>query len=132
MALGSGRDVIKASGEGGLELGEPGEGRGARFRKAADGSWVGLDGYYAGEPLVWSGDADGPVSHLDLASFRFTRLPYDPERDVPGGVDDRRLALTFRFQNTARPPPAAAPPFLRVANNSARADLLADIVDIGR
>jgi hypothetical protein len=32
--------------------------------------------------------ADGSVSHLDLASFRFTRLPYDPERDIPGGVDD--------------------------------------------
>ena len=32
-------------------------------------------------------DADGAVSHLDLASFRFTRLPYDPERDIPGGVD---------------------------------------------
>ena len=33
-------------------------------------------------------DAAGAVSHLDLASFRFTRLPYDPERDIPGGVDD--------------------------------------------
>ena len=79
--------MIKASGEGGLELGVPGEGRGARFRKAADGSWVGLEGYYAGEPLVVVRDADGAVSHLDLASFRFTRLPYDPERDIPGGVD---------------------------------------------
>ena len=79
--------MIKASGEGGLELGVPGEGRGARFRKASDGSWVGLEGYYAGEPLVVVWDADGAVSHLDLASFRFTRLPYDPERDIPGGVD---------------------------------------------
>ena len=79
--------MIKASGEGGLELGVPGEGRGARFRKAAVGSWVGLEGYYAGEPLVVVRDADGAVSHLDLASFRFTRLPYDPERDIPGGVD---------------------------------------------
>ena len=32
--------------------------------------------------------ADGSVSHLDLASFRFTRTPYDPEADVPGGVDE--------------------------------------------
>ena len=79
--------MIKATGEGGLELGVPGEGRGARFRKAADGSGSGLEGYYAGEPLVVVRDADGAVSHLDLASFRFTRLPYDPERDIPGGVD---------------------------------------------
>jgi hypothetical protein len=32
--------------------------------------------------------ADGWVTHLDLASFRFTRTPYDPAADVPGGVDD--------------------------------------------
>ena len=47
-----------------------------------------VDGYYAGEPLVAVREASGAVSHLDLASFRFTRLPYDPERDIPGGVDD--------------------------------------------
>ena len=79
--------MLTATGDGGIELGVPGEGRGARFRKAGDGSWVGLEGYYAGEPLVVVRDADGAVSHLDLASFRFTRLPYDPERDIPGGVD---------------------------------------------
>jgi CubicO group peptidase (beta-lactamase class C family) len=80
--------MLKAMGDGGLELGVPGEGRGARFRKNAEGTWVGLDGYYAGEPLVAVREASGAVSHLDLASFRFTRLPYDPERDIPGGVDD--------------------------------------------
>lgn len=32
---------------------------------------------------------DGGVSHLDLASFVFTREPYGPEADaVPGGVDE--------------------------------------------
>src|SRR5436190_1663966 len=80
--------MLKATADGGLELGVPGEGRGARFRKNGDGTWVGLDGYYAGEPLVAVRDATGAVSHLDLASFRFTRLPYDPERDIPGGVDN--------------------------------------------
>jgi hypothetical protein len=30
---------------------------------------------------------DGSVSHLDIASFRFTRTPYDPDADIPGGVD---------------------------------------------
>ena len=72
-----------------LVLGEPGAGRGARFRPVATDEWVGLDSYYAGEPLRVVRRADGSVSHLDLASFRFTRTPYDPQADVPGGVDER-------------------------------------------
>ena len=80
--------VVSAAGGGDLVLGVPGEGRGARFRSVGDGSWVGLDGYYEGEPLRVVRDEQGAVSHLDLASFRYTRLPYDPERDIPGGVDD--------------------------------------------
>jgi len=80
--------VVRATGDGGLVLGVPGEGRGARFQPAADGSWVGLDGYYVGEPLTVVRDEHGAVSHVDVASFRYTRLPYDPERDIPGGVDD--------------------------------------------
>ena len=72
-----------------LVLGEPGTGRGARFRATGPDAWVGLDGYYAGEPLQVVRRGDGSVSHLDLASFRFTRTPYDPQADVPGGVDER-------------------------------------------
>jgi CubicO group peptidase (beta-lactamase class C family) len=72
-----------------LVLGEPGAGRGARFRSVATDEWVGLDSYYAGEPLRVVRRGDGSVSHLDLASFRFTRTPYDPQADVPGGVDER-------------------------------------------
>ena len=49
---------------------------------------MGLDGYYTGEPLRIIRRDDGAVSHLDLASFRFTRTAYDPEADVPGGVDE--------------------------------------------
>ena len=41
-----------------------------------------------GEPPRVVRDAHGAVSHLDLASFRFTREPYDPARDIPGGVDE--------------------------------------------
>ena len=63
-------------------------GRGSRFRRVGDDLWEGLDGYHTGEPLRVVRRADGTVSHLDLASFRFTRTPYDPEADVPGGVDD--------------------------------------------
>lgn len=71
-----------------LVLGEPGAGRGSRFRRVGDDRWEGLDGYHTGEPLRVVRRADGSVSHLDLASFRFTRTPYDPEADVPGGVDE--------------------------------------------
>jgi hypothetical protein len=31
-------------------------------------------------------DDEVAVSHLDLASFRLTREPYDAARDIPGGV----------------------------------------------
>ncbi len=70
-----------------LVLGEPGTARGSRFQRVGADEWVGLDGYHTGEPLRVVRRADGSVSHLDLASFRFTRSPYDPEGDVPGGVD---------------------------------------------
>jgi CubicO group peptidase (beta-lactamase class C family) len=71
-----------------LVLGEPGTARGSRFERTGTDTWVGLDGYYTGEPLRVVRRADGSVSHLDLASFRFTRTPYDPAADVPGGVDE--------------------------------------------
>lgn len=70
-----------------LVLGDPGQARGSRFSRVGPDEWVGLDGYYTGEPLRVVRRADGTVSHLDLASFRFTRVPYDPDADVPGGVD---------------------------------------------
>ena len=74
-----------------LVLGEPGTGRGSRFRRRGEGhdEWVGLDGYYTGEPLRVLRRADGTVSHLDLATFRLTRTPYAADADVPGGVDER-------------------------------------------
>ncbi|EWT03630.1 beta-lactamase [Intrasporangium oryzae NRRL B-24470] len=79
--------VAKVVGEH-LVLGEPGQGRGSRFAVAGRDEWVGLDGYYTGEPLRLVRRPDGTVSHLDLASFRFTRTPYDPSADIPGGVDE--------------------------------------------
>jgi hypothetical protein len=64
-----------------------GGGRGSRFRPVGRETWVGLDGYYAGETLRVVRRADGSVSHLDLATFIFTREPYDPSAEIPGGVD---------------------------------------------
>ncbi|MGC9378649.1 serine hydrolase domain-containing protein [Streptomyces sp. MH13] len=73
---------------GGVSL-EPltGYGRSSRFRANSDGTWTGLEGYYAGELLRGVRRADGSVSHLDLGSFVFTRQPYDEGAPVPGGVD---------------------------------------------
>jgi CubicO group peptidase (beta-lactamase class C family) len=62
-----------------------GDGRVSSFLRTGDG-WTGVDGYWAGEPLTAVGRSDGSVDHLDLGSFVFTRLPYDPETHIPGGV----------------------------------------------
>ncbi|MDI1464567.1 serine hydrolase domain-containing protein [Catellatospora sp. KI3] len=79
---------LKLCADGDLELAPlAGAGRGARLRAQPDGTWLGLDGYYAGETLRVVRRPDGSVDHLDLGSFVFTRTPYDPAADVPGGVD---------------------------------------------
>jgi D-alanyl-D-alanine carboxypeptidase len=73
-----------------LELAELAGGRrGSRFRPQSDGTWIGLDNYYAGETLRVVRRADGTVSHLDVGSFVYTREPYGPAEVVPGGVDPR-------------------------------------------
>jgi hypothetical protein len=70
LRLLAGRDV---------ELGPAtGRGRASRFRAGPDGTWTGLDGYYAGETLRLVRGADGTAGHLDLGSFAFTRTPYGP------------------------------------------------------
>jgi hypothetical protein len=53
-------------------------GRASRFRAETDGTWTGLDGYYAGETLRVVRGTDDAVDHLDLGSFVFTREPYEP------------------------------------------------------
>ncbi|MCW2665873.1 MAG: beta-lactamase [Frankiales bacterium] len=76
--------VLRLQGDGLLHLSGLGRaGRASRFRQRADGRWVGLDGYYAGELLEVAPDV------LRLATFVFTRTPYDPAAPVPGGVADQ-------------------------------------------
>ncbi|WP_248965684.1 serine hydrolase domain-containing protein [Sphaerisporangium perillae] len=65
-----------------------GPGRTSRFTAQDDGTWLGLDGYYAGETMRLVRRPDGSISHLDLNTFIFTREPYDPAAPVPGGVDE--------------------------------------------
>ena len=80
--------ALRLTSAGGVSL-EPlsGQGRRSRFRANGDGTWTGLEGYYAGELLRAVRRPDGTVSHLDLGSFVFTRRPYDEGASVPGGVD---------------------------------------------
>jgi CubicO group peptidase (beta-lactamase class C family) len=85
--------TLRTIGSGELALQpEPMSGRAARFLPNPDGSWTGQDGYFAGETLRirWGGrEGTGEPVALDLASFLFTRTPYDPKAGVPGGVDER-------------------------------------------
>ncbi|QGV79645.1 serine hydrolase domain-containing protein [Streptomyces ficellus] len=79
---------LRVVADGGVELSPlRGPGRASHFRAQDKGTWIGLDGYYAGETLRVVRREDGTVSHVDLGSFVFTREPYEPGGAVPGGVD---------------------------------------------
>ncbi|MEU9874717.1 serine hydrolase domain-containing protein [Streptomyces phaeochromogenes] len=80
--------ALRLTADGGVSLGPlSGNGRRSGFRANGDGTWTGLDGYYAGEALRAVQRPDGSVDHLDLGSFVFTRQPYEEGASVPGGVD---------------------------------------------
>jgi CubicO group peptidase (beta-lactamase class C family) len=80
--------ALRVTADGLISLGPlSGNGRRSRFRPNGDGTWTGLEGYYAGELLRPVRRPDGAVSHLDLGSFVFTRQPYEEGAPVPGGVD---------------------------------------------
>jgi CubicO group peptidase (beta-lactamase class C family) len=50
-----------------------------------DGELVGTSGYHHGETLDVVRNEDGNVDHLVVATFLFTRTPYDPGAPIPGG-----------------------------------------------
>jgi hypothetical protein len=80
--------ALRVTADGLVSLGPlSGAGRRSRFRPLGDGTWTGLEGYFAGEPLRVVRRADTSVDHLDVGSFVFTREPYEETADVPGGVD---------------------------------------------
>ncbi|HSV39782.1 MAG TPA: serine hydrolase domain-containing protein [Nocardioidaceae bacterium] len=56
------------------------------FRPAAEGTFLGTSGYHHGETLRVVRNMDGSINHLEVATFVFTRAPYDPEAPIPGGV----------------------------------------------
>ena len=80
--------VLRLIADRGLELGPAtGRGRASQFRAQSDGTWTGLDGYYAGETLRVVRGTDGTVDHLDLGSFVFTREPYGPDGPLAARPD---------------------------------------------
>lgn len=50
-----------------------------------DDRLVGVDGYHRGETLRAIRRSDGTLSHLECATFVYTRTPYEPDVDIPGG-----------------------------------------------
>lgn len=60
----------------------------SRFRPIGEDTWVGLSGYFRGETLRVSREADGTPLSLDIGTFVLTRRPYDPGEVIPGGMDE--------------------------------------------
>ena len=50
---------------------------------------VGIEGYHRGETLHVVRRADGSVSHLECATFVYTRVPYDPTSRSPAATRAR-------------------------------------------
>jgi len=50
-----------------------------------DGRVLGVTGYHAGEELQIVRRDGGTIGHLDVATFVYTRVPYDPDAPIPGG-----------------------------------------------
>ncbi|MGI8577351.1 MAG: DUF7586 domain-containing protein [Nocardioidaceae bacterium] len=55
-----------------------------RYRRTAADTFVGISGYHTGETLRVVRRPEGPVSHLECATFVYTRPPYDPDAPIPG------------------------------------------------
>ena len=68
-----------------LELHEPGDRSDADVFTVDGEQIVGTAGYHRGETLHVVRRHDGSVSHLECATFVYTRVPYDPAVPIPGG-----------------------------------------------
>jgi CubicO group peptidase (beta-lactamase class C family) len=62
-----------------------GTGRTLAFRRVGPDTFLGTRGYHTGETLRVVRNPDGAVSHLEVATFVYTRTPYDPAAPIPGG-----------------------------------------------
>ena len=66
-----------------------GPGRAMAFRRSGRDTFVGTRGYQTGETLHVRRRPDGTISHLEVATFVYTRTPYDPAVPIPGGPPSR-------------------------------------------
>lgn len=74
-----------------LRLDADSGGNGLRFEPTGPDTYRGLSGYQTGETLRVVRRPDGSVSHLDIGTFCYTRIPYDPTVDYPGRGDEPSL-----------------------------------------
>ena len=81
----------------------PGRAAATAVPPADDGTWIGLNGYFAGRPCAGP-RRRGRLSHLDIGSFVFTREPYDPDAPIPGGVDPDGWRRTKAAGRPSAPP----------------------------
>ena len=56
----------------------------SRLVPDGDGTYRGVNGYWAGEHLRVHRDSDGTPRHLEVVTFVLTRTPYDPKAPIPG------------------------------------------------
>lgn len=75
-----------------LRLDAVGSSNGFRFEHAGHDTYRGLSGYQTGETLRVVRRDDGAISHLDIGTFCYTRVPYDPAVDYPGKGDEPQLS----------------------------------------
>lgn len=61
---------------------------GFTFESSGVDAYIGTSGYQNGETLRVVRRPDGSVSHLDIGTFCYTRVPYDPRIDYPGKGDE--------------------------------------------
>ena len=97
--------TLSVVGSADLRLAAPGSSRTSTFHPAGRDTWIGQDAYYAGETLRAVRDQDGRLRHLDVATFVFTREPYDPAAAIPGGVDEDGWHSPGQAESEARRSP---------------------------
>jgi CubicO group peptidase (beta-lactamase class C family) len=79
--------TVRPDGRLALTAARPG-GRASEFARTGTREWVGtVGGYWRGETLRVV-EQGGRAAALDVGTFCFTRVPYDPEVEIPGGHDE--------------------------------------------
>lgn len=81
--------LLRVDGDGLAFAPVAGPGRSMRFRRVDGDHFVGTSGYLEGESLRVVRRDDGSASHIEVATFVYTRTPYDPGAPIPGGHPDR-------------------------------------------